>query len=246
MRSRWAAGAVAVEPVEAHRRLGDHLEQRGVVRRRGEPVLDAPGGGPEVPEEDVVLGGEVAEEGPAGDPRRGRDVLDGRVVEPPLSEELERHLLDRGTRAGERPVRRCAASCHGSPSYHHRRPVRRQPPNESRPRDRVPTPRRRPGSQFATMSSAVAGAPLFAQPLFSVTPNRPYQPPQEHRICPVTGQVGWVRTVTIGLTRSGFRYSAAASFCTRSALGVGVEGRGLDHGQCASGCPGRPVRAGSP
>ena len=32
-------------------------------------------------------------------------------------------------------------------------------------------------SQCSTMSSAVAGAPRFAQPLLRVTPKRPYQPP---------------------------------------------------------------------
>src|SRR3546814_7033270 len=40
--------------------------------------------------------------------------------------------------------------------------------------------------------------PLADQPRLRVMPNRPYQPPQEHRISPVTGQVGWVSSVTIG------------------------------------------------
>src|SRR5690606_9562733 len=123
---------------------------------------------------------EVAEERPARYPGRGSDVLHGRVVEPTLREELQRDLLDRGSRAGERPVRGglglghgetflppavtmfgTAAACVAGRTGLARRPSQPCWLNESSPASRAEassTTR----SQFSTRSSAVASAPFLA------------------------------------------------------------------------------------
>ena len=173
MRWRCHGTCPGSSPLNADHRLADHVPQRPVGRRRGEPLAQPRQPVVEVAPHHVVLRAEVAEERPPADARCRRDVVHRGLVEALASNSAK------ATRSSSARVVAAAAGAHhrslsapvpllwpeaGAPSRHRGACHDRPPSSAARSADRPETAGGRGATEDVLAAGAVV-APAIDEPL---------------------------------------------------------------------------------